>query len=297
MLNGIKNHSYQNRRFYILERPENKFKSRVLLVPRGFIDNPKIIADIKVLENLATPYRASLSSFISEITNSLPIYRNLLSTDFTQEEISQIQIRPVIWGTLGSFPNRQGEYILYPRSDRNPNQVFQLIVNVLITQRYFKDKGTNPSYDLNPSIWKEKQSLVNQITKKILKLNPTALEGTTDSLVNTLQKNYKGNLVKQSAKNFAKLGYPIKQSIDLKVLRPRLTKKEFQILNELSENKLEIVTFDKLSEILWKENAIEKFSLYAITKRVERLRTKLKKNGISENTIHTQRGEGYVLFD
>ena len=54
-----------------------------------------------------------------------------------------------------------------------------------------------------------------------------------------------------------------------------------------------VVTFDEFgNELFGDEND---FSLYAISKNIERLRNKLEANGISGSYIQTLRSKGYVL--
>ena len=65
------------------------------------------------------------------------------------------------------------------------------------------------------------------------------------------------------------------------------------MLVTLIEKQGEIVTYDEISEILFKTE--EEYSLYAISKTIQRLRDKLEKNGISGNLIQTLRKKGYLL--
>ncbi|MBP9817267.1 helix-turn-helix domain-containing protein [Candidatus Shapirobacteria bacterium] len=51
----------------------------------------------------------------------------------------------------------------------------------------------------------------------------------------------------------------------------------------------QLVSFDRIATELWQESE-EKYSEYAITKLIERLKKKLPKY-----SIHSQRGVGYIL--
>ena len=73
-----------------------------------------------------------------------------------------------------------------------------------------------------------------------------------------------------------------------------LTRKEFLILKTLYKSKKKIVSYDKISEKLWK-NEPDKFSLWAISQIIKRLRKKLSDYFINPNTIRSRRGEGYVF--
>ena len=74
----------------------------------------------------------------------------------------------------------------------------------------------------------------------------------------------------------------------------KLTKKEFLVLRFLYKSKGKLVTFDQISETLWSDNQ-EKFSLWAISQIVRRLRKKFSLNFLNPKSIRSMRGEGYVL--
>lgn len=74
----------------------------------------------------------------------------------------------------------------------------------------------------------------------------------------------------------------------------KLTKKEFLVLRLLYKSKRKIVSYDKIGEILWKDEP-DKFSLWAISQIIRRLRDKLTNYFINPNVISSRRGEGYVL--
>ena len=73
-----------------------------------------------------------------------------------------------------------------------------------------------------------------------------------------------------------------------------LTKKEFLVLRLLYKSKSKFVSYDKIGEVLWKENP-DKFSLWAISQIIRRLRKKLSDYFIPPQTIRSVRGEGYIL--
>lgn len=74
----------------------------------------------------------------------------------------------------------------------------------------------------------------------------------------------------------------------------RLTKNEKRVLVKLFKAKGELVTYDKIGEELWKEDP-DKFSLWAISQIVRRLRKKLSFYSINPKIITSLRGEGYQL--
>lgn len=74
----------------------------------------------------------------------------------------------------------------------------------------------------------------------------------------------------------------------------KFTKNEKMILKELYKAKGKLVTYDAIGEILWK-NQPDKFSLWAISQIIRRLRKKLSFYSINPKIISSQRGEGYIL--
>ncbi|KKR05513.1 MAG: hypothetical protein UT34_C0002G0020 [candidate division WS6 bacterium GW2011_GWF2_39_15] len=73
-----------------------------------------------------------------------------------------------------------------------------------------------------------------------------------------------------------------------------LGEKETLLFSLLLSRKGGLVDYDIIFKEVWGSN-IEKFSLYAITKLVERIRKKLLNAGISEDIIHTYKGKGYYI--
>lgn len=74
----------------------------------------------------------------------------------------------------------------------------------------------------------------------------------------------------------------------------KLTNKEFLVLKTLYLSKKKMVSYDKIGEVLWTKEP-DKFSLWAISQLIKRLRKKLSDYFINPNTIRSRRGEGYVL--
>lgn len=74
----------------------------------------------------------------------------------------------------------------------------------------------------------------------------------------------------------------------------KLTKREKLTLEILYKSRNKLVTYDTISEILWKDNP-DDFSLWAISQIVRRLRKKLSFYSINPKIISSVRGEGYTL--
>jgi DNA-binding winged helix-turn-helix (wHTH) protein len=115
---------------------------------------------------------------------------------------------------------------------------------------------------------------------------------------------YKGDIILESAKYYAQMGYPLTSCFSYKentifynsdpVLG--LSNKEIDIMKGLIDQKSQLITFDKLGEIYWGKNE-DKFSLAALAKVIEKLRNSLEINGIPNSYIRTIRKQGYLLYD
>lgn len=287
---------YQNKRLYLLDYIDPIFPDRTVFLPQQLINKTTNFDNTQPIENESQQYTKALDQQIKLLNDHLPDFKRILSKQYSQSSIDKITIRPAIFGPIGEI-SETNEFTIFPRFDRNPKQVLQLIVHNLYLKHNINAPKSRNADQWTKEEWEKEHLAVFEITKELLKGDSSLNNYKTDTFVNIIGKKSKGNLVKESVQNYNKIGYPVQPQLDLKKLKPRLTKKEILILKELNNNKYEITTFDRLSEVIWKEKATEKFSLYALTKRIQRIRDKLKINGLSENLIHTQRGKGYVLFD
>ncbi len=72
---------------------------------------------------------------------------------------------------------------------------------------------------------------------------------------------------------------------------------ERRMLRHFLQNKGKIVTRDEIAQAVWKEESQEKYSDWAIDQLVRRVRQKLMKLGLPEDTIATKKNQGYVIED
>lgn len=126
---------------------------------------------------------------------------------------------------------------------------------------------------------------------------------TRETLV--IMSDDKAHYIEDSAKYLAKMGFPVKacfsydkgniyfNSKALLSMQP----KEIEVLKLLIDKKSSVVSFDEIAKAYWKNDWIEKFSLTAIAKIIEKIRKSLLKNGIKFEVIGTVRKRGYILYD
>lgn len=76
-----------------------------------------------------------------------------------------------------------------------------------------------------------------------------------------------------------------------------LTSTEKLIFDELLKSKNNIVTYSKIGKLMWGDDSNKKFSLWAISKTISRIREKDHLLGFSKNNIKSVRGKGYMWVD
>lgn len=83
--------------------------------------------------------------------------------------------------------------------------------------------------------------------------------------------------------------------LELKTIEKNFTEKEYQILNELVSNPDEILTRERLANILWNDEAHLKYSDWAIDKIISKIREKLELLQVQNIKIKTIKGKGFIL--
>ena len=102
-------------------------------------------------------------------------------------------------------------------------------------------------------------------------------------------------LEKVSKRYLEKLGFR-QEEIKININNPIFTKQEKDVLGALIRNAGQIVSFDDMADIIWKDNSDQKFSLEAIAKIIQNIRIKIRTLGIIKEIIFTKRGSGYLYI-
>lgn len=208
-------------------------------------------------------------------------------------KIKKITFYPTSFGTGSSFNffNKKGEVIIYLRQDKSIATITEAIITSITREEIYKDLG---------GVWSESEIITDWLVTKSSIAKVLQKYASLDAYMPTI----KGTRVKETAKLIAesdefykKLGVPsIEKVFGLNGRTPEINKKpvenlsikEKETLRLLIENRGGVVAFDDIGDE-------ENFSLYAISKTIERLRTKLEANGVSGSYIQTLRGKGYLL--
>jgi len=75
-----------------------------------------------------------------------------------------------------------------------------------------------------------------------------------------------------------------------------LSPQEFKALKLFINKANDICSYEELAKLIWKDEYLEKFSMYALNKLIFKIRSKLKLNHLTNVSIKTKRNEGYGLF-
>lgn len=256
-----------------------------------------LVANLIQTENIAPPqfekikvlWQKAEKSVLTEIYKIIPTKKNL---------IKKITIHPTSFGTSCSFNwiDRKGEIIIYLREDQGIHTITEAIISSLTRNDIYEKLG---------GLWQESEIITDflitetSIAKVLQKHEPS------ESYIPTL----KGVRVKQQAKllqksdeYYKKLGIPsFEKPFGYNGLIPELfgkpiknlTETEKKVLLSLIRNSNAVTEIDDIGSVIFKSE--DNFSLYAISKTIQRLRDKLEANGISGSYIQTLRGKGYVL--
>lgn len=211
--------------------------------------------------------------------------------DFHEIKNCQVNIYFVSTGTPVSFRFVDNIINMFVRFDTNTSQIIPGISNAIVSNIYPKDYQTrqiiNNFLFLNTNL---KNLIVLKEYKRMY------LEKDTFNL----------EASKISQENYRVLGFPLTQLARLNkngvlesdLIKPKkLSQKEYLVLRKFVENEGVIVSFEEISYLLWGNIIDKKFSLEAISKIIERLRLKIKSDGVKREVIFTKRGRGYIFIN
>ncbi|MBI2464682.1 winged helix-turn-helix transcriptional regulator [Candidatus Shapirobacteria bacterium] len=288
------NLSYNNiPRFWEQVRKINVDSFPLVIDPKLFNTITKLLGSIDIkkpqFDEVKELWTQCESEVISEIYKVLPQKNNI---------IKKITIHPTSFGTSCSFNQIEdtGEVIMYLREGSGVHTITEAIITVL-TRLDISNKLSG--------LWAESEMITDflvtqtSIAKVIEKYE--AAEFFQPTIRGTRGKET-AKIIQESNQYYQKLGLPsFDQPFSLVDDKPHLFNKpmldlsqtELGLFRELIKNQNQVVDFDSLGSSISKDE--DDFSLYAISKTVQRLRDKFEANGISGSYIQTLRGKGYLL--
>jgi hypothetical protein len=204
-------------------------------------------------------------------------------------KIVEFQITNVGSGGRTFITDNDTKIIVRNRKDILPELMFStLVMGVLKLVGYKEDYA-----------WEERMAIKSWIENSTV-LKKYFNHNFIPMLSNLRLKQQQGKYQLESQEYLKKLGIYKEVSIDKEgdlIINGNhigLSKNENSFLKVLNEYKGKIVDYDTIFEGVWGGDS-EKFSLYAITKLVERVRNKMQKLGISKDFITSVKGKGYCM--
>ncbi|MFC1600513.1 helix-turn-helix domain-containing protein [Patescibacteria group bacterium] len=266
---------------------QSLIKTADSLIEKGLINFDEV--KIKKLKNVWTKKEKLFFKFIEQ---TFPQLKN---------QVINLEIRPTNFGTNCSFNSSKTKgknikIIIYLRMDQSVAHIAEAVLSSLFFGWITEE---NRRWIEN---WHENEAVIDFLMTRthikdiFPKYKPT---------LKILRQKQLANLAQESQEYLNKLGIVAgdiftlekdKVLVDRKYTLTGLTEKEYRLLKFLIENKNQVCPVDTIGDILWQDDE-DAFSLWAIAKQVERLRSKFQKHGLSPALIQAQRGQGYLLRD
>lgn len=250
------------------------------------IEETELIPAIENMLGKATPpeyqkvqkeWEKIADDFIAEIEHILPNKKNV---------IKKIVIWPTNFGTSASFSiEKNGTAHVWIRSDQGVEAIGWCLITALTRDEVLDKYG---------GLWQESQMISDWL------MGETTLSQFFPKTYNTmrsLRAKQNASMLAVSNKFLEKIGAPVISTEKIKSLDTTgFSDREKKLWQLLSTKSPAIVSMDEVGTILFGDNE-DAFSLYAVSKAIQRMRDRLEKSGISGSFIQTKRGEGYLLVN
>lgn len=314
---------YQKLGFYLTQSPKSNHKDLQVIFPiptispktwkeltRSELECGNIIVNDRVkedfqkstegLEILKSKEESKLRKQWREIE---PKLEKLLQAFYPEIVYKKLIISPTLYGTIGSY-RIDGNNVVHIsfRVGSGTKNIVNTLLTALVQYQSLPNKAKDDTDEIiKHNLWHQKQAIAEYLVKF------TAFKEISDQNINSIalqSTEIPPELVKESNEYYARLGFPAKKSLSLDKgnvqLRgeklDNLTMTQQKILRRLLENENEIISFDEIAEVMWKDDSYEKFSLSAMSKMIFQIREKLRNAGLQKEVIFTKRGRGYVLI-
>lgn len=235
----------------------------------------------KEIEKIKNNWQKIEKSFWKDVNKFLDFKKAISKVD-------EIDVLLTPYGTLGSFnPPRVGnkfKLLVTSRVDFSSGNIAAGILQNL----YIIENWTGGEI--------ESEKYLKRMSSIAFIFENTIFKKYYPDFINIIkpQFTFSKALILKSDKYLEELGFP-KKEMKIDIQNKIFSNQEKILLSELMKNKNELISFDTIASLFWKDAAEDKFSLEAIAKVVENTRSKLKALGINKELIFTKRGEGYYF--
>ncbi len=266
-------------------------------------DKEKAVKNIEKHLVNSQQYRPLSEKFLKEFQEKQdeilkPVIKKSKETlTYLKDKNIQVTVIPTHFGTCGSFSlhkdieNAKVLHIeLIIRLDQDPRDTIELYTSSITRSIWEWNKNVN---------WRETEAVSDFFTKYVF--------GYVDH-VSTLDRVTKPDvgLRYKSIQFLRRYGLPTGEIVTYDSHENRifvanteittiLGAYEFRMLRYLIENRNYTVPFDELAEFMYADKVDEKYSLWGISKTVQRVRDKLEQYGVPRDAIKNVKGEGFKL--
>lgn len=241
--------------------------------------NPFPKPDFSVIQNTWSADEKAVLNIISDLS---PSQKNW---------IKNIHIYPTAYGSITSFNclEKPGDVHIWLRADASVSNIVEGLLSCLIYMNVVKKLDFTWSESEAVTDWLLAYSPLAPLLKR---LDPNYEKVFT---LKSTRNKQRATLMHQSQEYLKHISAPL---VDISYIKnadiSNFSSREKQLFELLVNHSPRLVTIDEIADTLYTKNPDE-FSLYAISKSIQRLRDKLEQNGISGSFIQTKRGEGYLL--
>jgi hypothetical protein len=282
----VVNRFWQIKGFYLLPRDIPDFSGREIYFPdfnypKSFWDEAKRLAKLDWVEMpLKTKTEVQIPDPLPPIPPLESKWRKVekqfyifCRDTFPDTKFENYEIWITRYNKLSSFTQNKA----WVHFEADAGDIAEAILSGTFRQKHFTDGYA----------WEESEAFVDNLilSSKLHKLfpgwKPTLMGMRANSKYALESKNY-----------FTKLGY----ATEIKIPENKLTQTEAEIMARLKVNNGSVVDFETIGDIIWKEDACERYSEWAIAQTIHRLRQKIRSLGVTPEIIQTKRGKGYYLL-
>ncbi len=238
---------------------------------------------------------------LSKIENIAPVLINQVD-EFLKQFVrsatipANICIHPTYFGTVGSFfyEKETDTIVIFLRKDQGIKTLIECYLTQILRPSAVKDLNGD---------WAETEFLVDWIINSSSLSNILPEDKTWTGTIQSTRNNNTSSLTQDSINFLKKLGVTTSDKPKFSVknseiyyhdtLLSHLTSREISLLTAMIKISPFPLSYDAIGNILFSSE--EKFSLAAISKTIERLRSKFDSLGISRHHITTASTLGYYL--
>jgi hypothetical protein len=209
---------------------------------------------------------------------------------------TEIIIHPTNFGTGGSFSrmDEKGQITIYLRFDKGIKTIVECVLTSMLRQKAIDELSAS---------WSETEFLTDWLIRSSALTLVLPPDPSWEGTLNQTRQQICAKIQTDSINFLKMIGAPTPSSQTFKLKNNQvyfesspvtgLTLRESTLISKLIDKAPAPITLDEVGSILFTND--EKFSLAAISKTVERLRTKFATLGISPHYLATASGVGYYL--